>query len=55
EQQYEHGEIQAQGPNVFDGYLNLPEKTAEAFTEDGWFRTGDLGFFDSAGCLRLSG
>lgn len=37
------GEIQAHGPNIFQGYLNLPDKTAEAFTEDGWFRTGDLG------------
>jgi len=53
--QFERGEIQAKGPNVFGGYLNLPEKTAEAFTPDGWFRTGDLGYFDSAGFLRLSG
>lgn len=37
------GEIQAQGKNIFEGYLNLPDKTKEAFTEDGWFRTGDLG------------
>lgn len=55
EQQYEHGEVQARGANVFAGYLNLPDKTAEAFTQDGWFRTGDLGFFDDAGFLRLSG
>ena len=55
DQQYEHGEVQAKGPNVFDGYLNLPEKTAEAFTTDGWFRTGDLGFFDGAGFLCLTG
>ncbi|MDH3507685.1 MAG: AMP-binding protein [Gammaproteobacteria bacterium] len=53
--QFEHGEVQAKGPNVFSGYLNLPEKSAEAFTADGWFRTGDLGYFDSKGFLRLSG
>lgn len=55
EPQFEHGEVQAKGPNVFTGYLNLPDKTTEAFTADGWFRTGDLGDFDSAGFLRLSG
>lgn len=40
------GEILARGPNVFAGYRNLPEQTAEAFTADGWFRTGDLGYFE---------
>lgn len=49
------GEIQAQGPNVFAGYLHLPHKTAEAFTDDGWFKTGDLGYFDKKGCLHLVG
>jgi long-chain acyl-CoA synthetase len=49
------GEIQAQGPNVFAGYLHLPSKTGEAFTEDGWFKTGDLGAIDQQGCLHLSG
>ncbi len=49
------GEIQARGPGVFKGYLHLPDKTAEAFTEDGWFRTGDLGYFDDKGVLRLTG
>ena len=49
------GEIQAQGPNVFAGYLHLPHKTIEAFTQDGWFRTGDLGYFDKNGCLHLVG
>lgn len=39
------GEVLARGPNVFAGYWNLPEKTQEAFTADGWFRTGDLGYF----------
>jgi long-chain acyl-CoA synthetase len=38
------GEVQARGPNVFSGYLNLPDKTKEAFSSDGWFRTGDLGY-----------
>ncbi len=49
------GEVQARGPGVFKGYLHLPDKTAEAFTEDGWFRTGDLGYFDDKGVLRLTG
>ena len=49
------GEIQARGPNVFAGYRNLPERTAEAFTEDGWFRTGDLGYFDDDGFLHIAG
>ncbi|EGJ49672.1 AMP-binding protein [Desulfocurvibacter africanus] len=49
------GEIQARGPGVFKGYLHLPDKTAEAFTEDGWFRTGDLGCIDDKGILRLTG
>jgi long-chain acyl-CoA synthetase len=49
------GEIQAQGPNVFGGYRQLPHKTAEAFTADGWFRTGDLGYFDHDGYLHLVG
>lgn len=55
EASFEHGEVQAAGRNVFAGYLNLPEKTSEAFTEDGWFRTGDLGYLDTNGCLHLSG
>lgn len=49
------GEIQARGPNVFRGYLDLPEETAHAFTPDGWFRTGDLGFLDRDGWLHVVG
>jgi long-chain acyl-CoA synthetase len=50
----DEGEIQIRGPNVFGGYLNLPEKTAEAFTEDGWFRTGDVGTVDADGYFRIT-
>lgn len=49
------GEILAKGPNIFRGYHNLPEKTAEVFTPDGWFRTGDLGYFDSKANLYVLG
>ncbi|MFO1112820.1 MAG: AMP-binding protein [Rhodospirillales bacterium] len=49
------GEVLAKGPGVFAGYLDLPEQTAEALTEGGWFRTGDLGFIDDAGDLHLVG
>ncbi len=49
------GEIQARGTSVFAGYRNLPDKTAEAFTADGWFRTGDLGYLDESGYLYISG
>lgn len=49
------GEIQAKGPNVFAEYWHLPDKTAEVFTEDGWFRTGDLGYIDGEGYLHIVG
>ncbi|MGH7263643.1 MAG: AMP-binding protein [Candidatus Rokuibacteriota bacterium] len=49
------GEVLARGPNVFAGYRNLPEKTRKAFTDEGWFRTGDLGTIDPDGHLRLVG
>lgn len=52
---YEHGEVEVAGPNVFAGYWNLPEKTEEAFTDDGFFRTGDLGQIDDDGYLHLHG
>jgi long-chain acyl-CoA synthetase len=49
------GEILARGPGVFSGYRNLPKETEEAFTEDGWFRTKDLGYFDEDGYLYVTG
>jgi long-chain acyl-CoA synthetase len=49
------GEIQFRGRTVFSGYWEAPELTAAAFTEDGWYRTGDLGRLDEAGRLILSG
>ncbi|MET7880040.1 acyl-CoA synthetase [Micromonospora profundi] len=49
------GEIEIAGPNVFPGYHGLPEATAEAFTSDGWFRSGDLGHLDDDGYLYISG
>ena len=48
-------EILVRGPNVTPGYWQNPAATAEVFTEDGWYRTGDLGYFDGEGRLHLIG
>jgi len=53
------GTVQVRGPSVFAGYWQMPEKTREEFTADGWFRTGDVGEWvasgEAAGYLRLVG
>jgi malonyl-CoA/methylmalonyl-CoA synthetase len=51
----EIGNIQVQGPNVFKGYWRMPEKTAEEFTQDGWFKTGDVGKVDERGYVSIVG
>lgn len=49
------GEVLISGPSVFDGYPGAAEATKTAFTEDKWFRTGDLGFVDTDGFLHVTG
>lgn len=49
------GELLLHGPLLFDGYLNDPEATAEAFTDDGWYRTGDRAELDDDGFLTIVG
>src|ERR1700756_220287 len=49
------GKLQVRGPMMFDGYLNRPEATAEAFEPDGWYRTGDVAVVDSEGMHRIVG
>jgi malonyl-CoA/methylmalonyl-CoA synthetase len=51
----EVGDLQVKGPNVFPGYWNMPEKTAEDFSDDGYFITGDKGKFDRDGYLWIVG
>jgi malonyl-CoA/methylmalonyl-CoA synthetase len=51
----EVGDIQVKGPNVFRGYWRMAEKTAEEFTQDGYFKTGDVGKFDARGYLSIIG
>jgi len=51
----EIGGIQVRGPNVFAGYWQMPDKTSEAFTADGYFKTGDVGRIDAQGYLTIVG
>jgi long-chain acyl-CoA synthetase len=50
----EIGEICVRGPQVMPRYWNRPDETAEAFTAEGWFRTGDLGYVDERGYFRIT-
>ncbi|MGV0793412.1 acyl-CoA synthetase [Mycolicibacterium sp. XJ1819] len=49
------GRLQVRGPTLFDGYLNRPDATAEAFDVDGWYRTGDVAVIDAGGMHRIVG
>ena len=49
------GEVQFRGPSLFKGYWDAPELTAAAFSDDGWYKTGDIGHLDAEGRLILSG
>ncbi|MFF3250600.1 acyl-CoA synthetase [Actinacidiphila glaucinigra] len=51
----EIGELQLTGPTLFDGYLGRPEATAASYTEDGWFRTGDIAAIEPDGMHRIVG
>jgi malonyl-CoA/methylmalonyl-CoA synthetase len=51
----EVGGIQVRGPNIFAGYWRMPEKTKEEFTDDGWFKTGDVGKVDADGYVTIVG
>jgi long-chain acyl-CoA synthetase len=50
----ETGELCVRGPQVMKGYWNRPEETANVFTADGWLRTGDMGFIDERGYIKLT-
>lgn len=54
-QGHEFGEILVKSPGVFRGYYNDPELTKETFTDDGWLKTGDIGYVDESGFLHLKG
>ena len=50
-----NGEIFLKGPNVMKGYYNNTEETSSIFTDDGWLKTGDIGYFDNDGYLYITG
>jgi len=52
--QGEEGELWVKGPNVFPGYLNRPELKADTFSKDGYFRTGDIGYYDTKGNFYIT-